>query len=73
MKQSISVPKKKRGRGRPATGHDTSVTVRIPPAVLEAAVEWGEVEGLSRAKAIARLVEFGLASLSKKKGKSTDA
>jgi hypothetical protein len=60
MKTSISVLKKKRGRGRPATGHDPSVTVRIPAAVLDAAVKWGEREGLSRAKAIARLVELGL-------------
>lgn len=67
-KSTLTVHKKK--MGRPATGHDPSVTVRIPAAVLEAAVQWGEIEGLSRAKAIARLVEIGLASLSKKKGKS---
>jgi hypothetical protein len=67
MMKSISVPKKKGGRGRPATGHDPSITVRIPANVLEAAVNWGKVEGISRAKAVARLVEIGLDAAPKRR------
>jgi hypothetical protein len=42
------------------------VTVRIPANVLEDAVNWGKLEGISRAKAIARLVEIGLAAAPKR-------
>jgi hypothetical protein len=59
MAKSIKVHQKK--RGRPATGRDPAVTVRISAPVLAAAQEWAKGEGIeSRSSAIARLVELGL-------------
>jgi hypothetical protein len=63
MAKSITVHKKKRkGRvGRPATGHDPALTIRLPKDVLNAATAWGKEEGIaSRSETIGRLVELGL-------------
>jgi hypothetical protein len=60
MKPSIPVHKKKRGRGRPATGFDPAVTTRLPVAVLAAVEKWAAANDCKRAVAIARLVELGL-------------
>jgi hypothetical protein len=58
MVKSITVHKK--SRGRPATGSDPAVTVRLPQKVLDAVEQWAEQNGASRSEAIRRLVEIGL-------------
>jgi len=63
MARSISVHQKKRGRGRPATGRDPAVTVRLPPEVIGAVDAWAERQKVSidtRSEAIRQLVEMGL-------------
>jgi hypothetical protein len=65
MKKSINVDKKKRGRGRPATGQGTMVSSRIPPAIVEVIDDWASKNDTTRSDAIRRLVELGL----KAKGK----
>jgi hypothetical protein len=56
-----SVHKKPRKKmGRPATGHDPAVTVRIPQEVLDEVLRWAKKHGYSRSTAIAGLVERGL-------------
>jgi predicted DNA binding CopG/RHH family protein len=59
MAKSIKVHQKR--RGRPATGRDPAVTIRIPESVLAAVKEWAAKEGIdTRSAAIVRLVELGL-------------
>jgi hypothetical protein len=63
MRKLISVHQKKRGRGRPATGRDPAVTIRIPETVLAAANAWAKDQGIeTRSETIVRLVEVGLAA-----------
>jgi len=65
MKRSITEIQK-RGRGRPATGHDPSITSRIPEEIVAAVDKWAaKNDAPTRAEAIRRLVELGL----KAKGK----
>lgn len=66
MARSIKVHQKK--RGRPATGRDPLVSARIPQRVIDEVEEWAAKSdgGLTRSKAISRLVELGL----KAKGKA---
>jgi hypothetical protein len=60
MPKSIKVHQKR--RGRPATGRDPAVTIRIPKGVLKAVEAWaaGQVDTPARSPAIVRLVEIGL-------------
>jgi hypothetical protein len=60
MKKSIKVHQKR--IGRPATGRDPAVTVRLPETVLGDVETWAaKQEGdLNRSQAIRRLVELGL-------------
>jgi len=59
MAKSNNVHQKK--RGRPATGRNPAVTIRIPEAVLATAKEWAKREGIkSRSAVIVRLVEMAL-------------
>jgi hypothetical protein len=60
MKQSIKVRQKR--PGRPATGRDPSVTVRIPAEILKQSDLWASANGVGRSEAIRRLVEIGLGS-----------
>ena len=55
------IPKK---RGRPATGRDPLVALRLPPSLVSQIEKWvgKQDSGLSRSEAIRRLVEKGLAS-----------
>jgi Arc/MetJ-type ribon-helix-helix transcriptional regulator len=63
MKKSIPVKPK---RGRPATGKDPFIGVRLPPPLIEEIKRWSSQHGAaSRSEAIRRLVELGL----KAKGK----
>jgi hypothetical protein len=60
MTKSISENKKKRGRGRPATGHDPTVAVRLRKQTISAVDKWAKTNALSRSEAIRRLIERGL-------------
>jgi hypothetical protein len=66
MAKSIKVHQKKKV-GRPATGRDPAVTIRLPPAVLNEIKDWAkrQADQPGRSPAIRRLVELGL----KAKGK----
>jgi Arc/MetJ-type ribon-helix-helix transcriptional regulator len=55
MVKSISVHQKK--RGRPATGRDPAITVRLPVALVSAIDRWGAKNSFSRSEAIRRLLE----------------
>ena len=54
---TLTVHKKK--IGRPATGHDPAVTVRIPAEVLKKVEKWAKANGFSRSAAIAFFLELG--------------
>jgi hypothetical protein len=58
MAKSISVKRKK--KGRPATGTDPLVGVRIPVELIAEIDAWAMPEQLTRSEAIRRLVELGL-------------
>jgi len=58
-KKSITVIPKK--RGRPATGKDPLVALRLPPAMIRTIDEWARRSGaMSRSSAIRALIEVGL-------------
>jgi Arc/MetJ-type ribon-helix-helix transcriptional regulator len=61
MRKSIKVHQKKK-IGRPATGRDPAVTVRLPPSVLDQVEDWAKQQDdqPKRSPAIRRLVELGL-------------
>jgi Ribbon-helix-helix protein, copG family len=59
-KSTVTVEEKKRRPGRPATGKDPFVGVRIPPALIEQIDQWAKRHGGGRSQAIRRLVEMGL-------------
>jgi metal-responsive CopG/Arc/MetJ family transcriptional regulator len=69
-KKSIAETKK---RGRPATGHDPVLTVRLPATTRSAIETWAKYQPdkPSRSEAIRRLIEFALATKSKKESKGT--
>jgi hypothetical protein len=60
MKKSIKVHQKR--RGRPATGRDPAVTVRLPETLLANVEHWAmaQEDQPPRSQAIRRLVEIGL-------------
>jgi hypothetical protein len=62
MGKSIKVHQKKKV-GRPATGRDPAVTVRLPS--LSEVEVWATARGMSRSEAIRRLVELGLKAKAK--------
>jgi hypothetical protein len=59
-KGNIGKPEKKRGRGRPATGRDPAVAVRLPKNVLAAVTQWAVDNNATRSDAIRRLLEKAL-------------
>jgi len=59
MAKSIAVKPKK--RGRPATGKDPLVGVRIHPDLIARIDKWASRDDVSRSEAIRRLVEKALA------------
>ena len=67
MKKSIKVHQKR--RGRPATGRDPAVTIRLPRAVLASVEHWAmsQEDQPPRSQAIRRLVERGLAVNAKRR------
>jgi hypothetical protein len=61
MAKSIPVKHKPKKPGRPATGHDPFVGIRLPKSLLTEIHQWSvENEATSRTQAIRRLVEIGL-------------
>jgi hypothetical protein len=66
MAKSIHVIHKK--RGRPATGHDPVLTVRLSPITRLAVENWAKQQHdkPSRSEAIRRLIEIALATKSKR-------
>jgi metal-responsive CopG/Arc/MetJ family transcriptional regulator len=70
MAKSINVKRKK--RGRPATGTDPLIGVRLPPKLIEAIDSWARREGVaSRSEAIRRMIEHTLADRQPQKKRST--
>jgi hypothetical protein len=63
MAKSINVDKK---RGRPATGHDPAVSIRIPQYFIDETDAWAKATSVSRAEAFRKIIEMGLAARSKK-------
>ena len=61
MDKAINVDKK-RGRGRPATGHDPMISARIPVDVLSKLDEWAAVNECTRSTAVALLLTKALDS-----------
>jgi hypothetical protein len=59
MKQSIKVMLKK-ARGRPATGKDPQVVLRMGAEQIASVDAWGKANDVTRSEAIRRLVELGL-------------
>jgi hypothetical protein len=75
MVRSIPVTQKKRGRGRPATGHDPARSVRLSDEIIGRIEKWAAQQDDSppRSEAIRRLLEQALAAKPAKrrmKGKS---
>jgi metal-responsive CopG/Arc/MetJ family transcriptional regulator len=65
-RESIPVTRKK--RGRPATGQDPVLTIRLPLALRSAIQNWAkqQKDTPSRSEAIRRLIEFALTAKSKR-------
>jgi metal-responsive CopG/Arc/MetJ family transcriptional regulator len=62
MANSITVTQKKRGRGRPPTGQDPVMTVRLPASLTERIDKHAESRGETRSQVMRRFLEQGLAS-----------
>lgn len=64
MAKSVSVKRKKK-RGRPATGRDPVTAIRLPDDLRVRVEAWATKQGdtPSRSEAIRRLIEMGLASV----------
>jgi hypothetical protein len=59
MAKSILVIHKK--RGRPATGHDPVIAIRLPRELTDRIDEWMKIsDAPSRSEAVRRLIEVGL-------------
>jgi Ribbon-helix-helix protein, copG family len=58
--QSISAKPKKRGRGRPATGRDPMIGLRLPKDEIARLDEWAKTNGCTRSEAIRVLIERAL-------------
>ena len=57
VKPIKEIPKK---RGRPATGKDPLVTLRLPAPMIAALAERAEAAGVSRSQTMRQLIEAGL-------------
>jgi hypothetical protein len=61
----IKVIQKK--RGRPATGKDPVVTVRMPADFIKQIDAWAESQDIGRSGAVRNLIELGLTAATKGK------
>jgi metal-responsive CopG/Arc/MetJ family transcriptional regulator len=59
MKKAIPVKQKKRGPGRPETGHEF-LGVRLPKGTTATIDKWAADNDLSRSEAVRTLIEHGL-------------
>ena len=64
MAKSISVKPKK--RGRPATGRDPLVGVRIPVELIAELDGWAKHNSVTRSEAVRQLIEGGLPKAAKR-------
>ena len=62
MAKSINVDKK---RGRPATGHDPAISIRLPQYFIDETDAWAKATNVSRAEAFRKIIEMGLAARKK--------
>jgi predicted DNA binding CopG/RHH family protein len=53
----MSIPVTRKKRGRPATGQDPTITVRLAPETISAVEGWAERRGISRSEAIRHMIE----------------
>jgi hypothetical protein len=60
-----ATPKKK--LGRPATGRDPTMSLRMPPELRSRVEAWAEIQGLTVSKAICRLLDHALAAAPKRR------
>jgi metal-responsive CopG/Arc/MetJ family transcriptional regulator len=62
-----SIPVTQKKRGRPATGQDPVLTIRLPLTLRSAIETWAnkQKDKLSRSEAIRRLIEFALETKAK--------
>jgi predicted transcriptional regulator len=58
--RSISAKPKKRGRGRPATGRDPMIGLRLPKNAIARLDDWAKAMGCTRSELIRGLIEHGL-------------
>ena len=58
-KKAVKSPKK-RGPGRPATGKDPFVGLRMPPELTARIDAWAEQHSIGRSEALRRLAEKAL-------------
>jgi len=58
MKSIKVIPKKK--RGRPATGRDPVLAIRLPDKLREAVDQWAASRKITRSQAIRMLIDKGL-------------
>jgi len=65
MAKEISEIQKKRGRGRPPTGSDPLITIRLARGTIDALDTVAERKGASRSEIIRQLIEVGLKRRSK--------
>jgi hypothetical protein len=54
--KSILAKPKKRGRGRPATGRDPMIGLRLPKAKIASLDKWAKANGYTRSEAIRVLI-----------------
>jgi hypothetical protein len=72
MAKSISVKRKK--RGRPATGTDPLVGIRLSPALISTIDAWAKRQGAaSRSDAIRRLIEQSLSGSQPRRKRSAES
>jgi hypothetical protein len=73
MRKAIDVIRKK--RGRPATGTDPLIALRMPPEERQAVEAWAakQPDKLTLSKAIRRLIQLGLDSPAAKPGRKRKA
>jgi predicted DNA-binding protein len=57
--KSIAIIPKKR-RGRPATGKDPLIALRLPLALIKKLDDWAKENGVSRSAAVRGFIERGL-------------
>jgi Arc/MetJ-type ribon-helix-helix transcriptional regulator len=61
-KSTLSVTHKRKKIGRPATGHDPVMTVRLPKELTERIDKHAENKGETRSEVMRRFLEAGLAA-----------